>query len=85
VLFNELTIDGAVAELGNKETTTTTTTQGPDNQKVTVITYRYDYDDFTFYIEADVQAIQTHNGTDALKSMWGVSNVSAANGTLTVK
>ena len=85
VLFNELTIDGAVAELGNKETTTTTTTQGPDNQKVTVITYRYDYDDFTFYIEADVQAIQTHNGPDAVMSMWGVSNVSASNGTLTVK
>ena len=77
-LFNELSIDREVTNLANIETTTTTT------QEVTVITYSYDYDDFTFYIEADVQAIQTHNASDALKSMWGVNNVSAGNGTLTV-
>ena len=83
-LFNELTIDRKVYELGNKETTTTTTQHEDDGTLVTVITYRYDYDDFTFYIEADVQAIQTHNASDALKSLWGVNNVSAGNGTLTV-
>ena len=55
------------------------------NEKVRVITYEYDYDDFTFYIEADVQAIQTHNVNDAIGSLWGVNNVSAANGTVTVK
>ena len=66
------------------DTTTTTTQNEDDGSLVTVITYRYDYDDFTFYIEADVQAIQTHNAPDALKSMWGVNNVSAGNGTLTV-
>ncbi len=81
-LFNELTIDREVANLANVHTTTTTTQT--ESGKVTVITYRYDYDDFTFYIEADVQAIQTHNASDALKSMWGVNNVSAGNGTLTV-
>ena len=85
LLFNELTIDGAVADLGNKTTTTTTETRGPDDQEVTVITYSYDYDDFTFYIEADVQAIQTHNASDALKSLWGVSNVDAGNGKVTVR
>ena len=81
-LFNELTIDREVTNLANVETTTTTTQT--EDGKVTVITYRYDYDDFTFYIEADVQAIQTHNASDALKSVWGVNNVSAGNGTLTV-
>ena len=85
LLFNELTIDGSVADLGNKKTTTTKKSPGPDNQEVTVITYTYDYDDFTFYIEADVQAIQTHNATDAVKSLWGVSNVSAGNGKGTVR
>ena len=85
LLFNELTIDGAVADLGNETTTTTKKSQGPDKQEVTVITYSYDYDDFTFYIEADVQAIQTHNSSDALKSLWGVSNVNAGNGKVTVK
>lgn len=85
LLFNELTIDKSVADLGNKKTTTTKESRGPDNQEVTVITYSYDYDDFTFYIEADVQAIQTHNATDAVKSLWGVSNVSAGNGKVTVR
>ena len=81
-LFNELTIDREVANLANVKTTTTTTQT--ESGKVTVITYRYDYDDFTFYIEADVQAIQTHKASDALKSVWGVNNVSAGDGTLTV-
>lgn len=85
LLFNELTIDGVVADLGNETTTTTKESRGPDKQEVTVITYSYDYDDFTFYIEADVQAIQTHNSSDALKSLWGVSNVNARNGKVTVK
>ena len=76
-------IDGTVANKAHMTTDTSTTTD-VDGNKVTVITYSYDYDDFTFYIEADVQAIQTHNAPDALKSMWGVNNVSAGNGTLTV-
>ena len=83
LLFNELMIDGTVANKAHMTTDTSTTTD-VDGNKVTVITYSYDYDDFTFYIEADVQAIQTHNAPDALKSMWGVNNVSAGNGTLTV-
>ena len=84
LLFNELTIDKSVADLAHMTTDTTEKTR-PDGQKVTIITYSYDYDDFTFYIEADVQAIQTHNATDAVKSLWGVSNVSAKNGKVTVK
>ena len=84
LLFNELTIDKSVADLGNMTTDTKEVTR-PDGQKVTIITYRYDYDDFTFYIEADVQAIQTHNATDAVKSLWGVSNVDAGNGKVTVR
>ena len=81
-LFDTLQIDASVYKLGNKKTTTTTP---EDKEGVTVITYEYDYDDFTFYIEADVQAIQTHNVNDAIGSLWGVSNVSASNGTVTVK
>lgn len=83
LLFNELMIDGTVANKAHMTTDTSTTTD-VDGNTVTVITYSYDYDNFTFYIEADVQAIQTHNAPDALKSMWGVNNVSAGNGTLTV-
>ena len=36
------------------------------------ISYEYEYDGFTFNIEAEVQAVQTHNAKDAIKSAWGV-------------
>ncbi len=84
-LFDTLQIDASVYDLEEPLTTTTHREGGPDDAEVTVITYEYDYDDFTFYIEADVQAIQTHNVNDAISSLWGVSNVSAKNGTVTVK
>ena len=55
-------------------------------EKVTVY---YDFiatdTDYTFYIEANVQAIQTHNVNDAIESLWGVTNVTAADGIVTVK
>ncbi|MBR3376767.1 MAG: hypothetical protein IKG44_03695 [Mogibacterium sp.] len=82
-LFNELSIDRRVTDHAHMTTNTSETTD-VDGNTVTVITYSYDYDDFTFYIEVDVQAIQTHNAPDAIKSMWGVNNVSAGNGKLTV-
>ena len=86
LLFDTLQIDTKVYQLGNKQTTTTRKApENPGEGEVQVITYKYDYDDFTFYIEADVQAIQTHNVNDAIGSLWGVNNVSAANGTVTVK
>ena len=83
LLFNELTIDNEVANLDNSKTTTKETND--NGKKITVITYQYDYDGYTFYIEADVQAIQTHNVNDAITALWGVSNVSAGDGVVTVK
>ena len=83
LLFDELTIDGSIVDEANMTTTEETTQEG--NRKVTVYTYSYDYNGYAFYIEADVQAIQTHNINDAISSLWGVANVSAANGKLTVK
>ena len=86
MLFDELTIDKAIMKNMTKKPVKTTETQTQDgNKKVTVYTYSYDYNGYAFYIEADVQAIQTHNINDAISSLWGVSNVSAAKGKLTVK
>ena len=79
-LFDSLSIDASIADKSHMKEDTSQSEDG-----VTVVTYTYDYDDYTFYIEADVQAIQTHNVNDAIKSLWGVSNVSASNGTVTVK
>ena len=46
--------------------------------------YEYKYDGYRFVIEAEVQAIQTHNAEDAIKSAWGVDAV-ITEGKLTVK
>lgn len=41
------------------------------------ITYQYKYDGYTFCLEAEVDAVQTHNAKEAIKSAWGVDvNVS---------
>ena len=79
LLFNELTIDKEI--VSEEHMDRQETTQG----NKTVYTYTYDYDGYTFYIEADVQAIQTHNINDAIDSLWGVDNVSASKGRITVK
>ena len=83
LLFNELTIDKSVVSDAHMTTETSTVTEG--NKTITTYTYSYDYDGYTFYIEADVQAIQTHNVNDAIGALWGVKNVSAKDGVVTVK
>lgn len=83
LLFNELTIDKSVADKANMTVSEKETKEG--SKTVKVVTYTYDYNDYTFYIEANVQAIQTHNVNDAIESLWGVTNVTAADGIVTVK
>lgn len=70
-LFDTLEIDATTADFGE----ITTIEIQKDNK--TVYTYEYQYDGCVFYIEADVQAIQTHNVNDAIRSQWGVENVTA--------
>lgn len=55
-----------------------------DGKKQTIYTYEYAYDGYRVCIEADVQSIQTHNSADAVTSLWGVENVTAADGKITV-
>lgn len=47
-------------------------------------TYTYKYKGKYICIEAEVQALQTHNINRAIKSVWGVQNVSVSKGSLTV-
>lgn len=49
----------------------------------TIYTYIYKYDGYSVNIEAEAQAVQTHNADDAIKSVWGVDNVKASGGSLT--
>lgn len=62
------------------------TIETKDDGKTKVYTYSYKYDGYTFYIEADVQALQTHNAQDAIHSAWGVYNVKVnTDGSLSVQ
>ena len=54
----------------------TSTTEG------NVTTYTYAYDGYKVGIEVEAQSVQTHNGTDAIKSIWGVQNITANGDTL---
>ena len=59
-----LSIDSAVGTKVNQ--TETRTEEG------TVITTRYAYDGYSFQVEIEADAVQTHNAEDAIKSAWGV-------------
>ena len=37
-----------------------------------VITTIYKYDGVEFHVDVEVDAVQTHNAQDAIKSAWGV-------------
>ena len=40
--------------------------------KGNTITYTYKYDGYSFHLNAEVDAVQTHNAQEAIKSAWGV-------------
>lgn len=73
-----LRIDNSVAE---RMTQTSVT----DENGYTTITTTYDYDGVTFNVEAQVDAVQTHNAEDAIKSAWGVDAQISADGTLSLQ
>lgn len=74
LLFDRVMIDGAVAKAGKVT-----------EPETGVYRFEYDYDGTAFFIEAEVQAIQTHHANDAIKSQWGVSNVKADGSSLSVE
>ena len=78
-LFDSLMIDGAVME---KEKLPPVV---DEKTGVTTIRYKYKYSGYAFFIKADVQAIQTHNATDAIHSQWGVYDITEKDGTLSPK
>lgn len=49
-----------------------------------VITTTYDYGGVTFQVEVEVDAVQTHNAEDAIRSAWG-RDVSVSGGALKLK
>ena len=75
-LFTSFYIDSDVFTNAAKSVTPTTT------GNVTTVTY--DYNDITFVVEIEAQAIQYSSANEAIHSAWGVTNVTASGGTVTV-
>lgn len=61
--LDSVTIDGSVIHKATQESKTA--------DGVTTITTSYDYDGAYFRVLAIVDAVQTHNGAQAVKSAWG--------------
>ena len=59
-LSDTIRIDESVAQQVNKVTDGST------------VTYQYKYDGYSFNLDAEVDAVQTHNAKAAIKSAWGV-------------
>lgn len=51
----------------------------------TVYTYVYKYNGYKICVDCDVQSVQTHNPNDAVRSSWGVDNVSVKGNDVTVE
>lgn len=60
-------------------------TVSTDAEGLKTITFVYEYDGYTFNIEAEVDAVQTHNAADAIKSAWGIDVAVAADGSISLK
>ncbi len=72
-----MTVEDSLA----KKVSETTTKEGA----VTTIRTTYDYDGVQFWIEARVDAVQTHNAEAAIRSAWGCEADIAADGTLRLR
>ena len=75
-LCDSITISNAIM---SKVTETTETKDG-----LTTITTTYCYDGMKFNVEAEVDAVQTHNAATAIKSAWGVDVNVSRDGTLSL-
>lgn len=77
-LSDTVRIDPAVADKVTEEVPT-------DENGYKTITFTYAYDGYTFELEAEVNAVQTHNAQDAIKSAWGVDVDVADDGTISLR
>lgn len=62
---DKISISGDIATIVGQTSQT-------DDNGLTTITTTYEYDGAQFVLEATVDAVQTHNAKDAIKSAWGV-------------
>ena len=68
-LSDTITVSG---DLGRKVTTSETTETRADGNTYRVVKTTYEYNGLYFQLRATVDAVQTHNAAEAIKSAWGV-------------
>ena len=66
LLFDHVSVDKSI--VSEKNITEKATPSG----NKTIYTYEYKYDGYSINVEAEVQAVQTHNAAQAIKSVWGI-------------
>ena len=76
-LCRTVSVDGSVAKIKNVEE--------HKSGDTTTYNYYYRYNGYSFNLEAEVQAIQTHSAQEAIESLWGVGNVSVSGDQLSVE
>lgn len=76
---DSVTIDGRIATKVTEYSST-----DADTGWTTIYTF-YDYDGASFVLEAEVDAVQTHNAVNAIRSAWGVETEIDEDGTLRLK
>ena len=76
---DSVTIDGRVATKVTEYTSTDAATG------LTTVRTVYDYDGASFVLEAEVDAVQTHNAVNAIRSAWGVEVQIGADGRLSLR
>ena len=69
--YVRVTVADKISIAGDIATIVDQTSQTDDNG-LTTITTTYEYDGALFVLEVTVDAVQTHNAKDAIKSAWGV-------------
>ena len=76
-LSDTLTIDGSIATKVKQDVT--------EKDGYKTITTTYAYDGYNFQLEAEADAVQTHNAQDAIKSAWGVDVDVDGNGNISLR
>lgn len=76
-LCDKLSIDGSIATKVKQDVT--------EKDGYKTITTTYAYDGYNFQLEAEADAVQTHNAQDAIKSAWGVDVNVDGNGNISLR
>lgn len=77
LISDAIGIDHAIASKVKEETKT--------ENGITTTTTTYAYDGAEFHVKAQVDAVQTHNAKEAIKSAWGIDVNVADDGTLSLQ